>query len=91
MPSSLLVTHAIFLFQNYPQVQAANPTGLNRECNEDFSVCKKQGVQFQTPNTGMLTFMSDYTRADAPIEKLSVYRFFGECTHRSNATPLALR
>ena len=41
-------------------------------------MCKKQGVQFQTANTGMLTFMSDYTQADSPIEKLSVYRFFGE-------------
>ena len=65
---------------NYPQVQEPDPrgTGLNRECNDDFTVCKKQGVQFQTANTGMLTFLSDYTRADAPTEKLSVYRFFDD-------------
>jgi hypothetical protein len=63
---------------NFPLAQKRDPTGLNRECNEDFTVCKAQGLQFQTANTGMLTFMSDYTVAEAPIEKLSVYRFFGE-------------
>ena len=32
----------------------------------------------QTPNTGLLAFMSDYSDANAPTEKLSVYRFFDE-------------
>jgi hypothetical protein len=70
-----------FSIINFPLVQKPNPTGLNRECNANFTVCKKQGLQFQTANTGMLTFMSDYTELSHPgtsIEKLSVYRFFGE-------------
>ena len=52
-----------FSINNYPQVQKASPTGLNRECNANFTVCKKQGLQFQTANTGMLTFLSDYTQS----------------------------
>jgi hypothetical protein len=64
---------------NDPQEQErSDPTGLNRNCNANFTVCRQQGVPFQTANTGLLTFMSDYTDTNAPIEKLSVYRFFGE-------------
>eukprot|EP01048_Picozoa_sp_COSAG05_P012340 COSAG05_NODE_1226_length_5453_cov_6.202279_3_plen_219_part_00 len=108
-----------FSIINVPAEQPSNPTGLNRVCNANFTVCKKQGIQFQTANTGMLvrlqssfvmrahqlyihfsrarafifqrwilysfaktqTFMSDYTELShpgAPIEKLSVYRFFDD-------------
>ena len=79
-----------FSIINYPEVQQKSPTGLNRECSAgpaagqqgqgDFTVCKKQGLQWQSPNTGMLTFMSDYSQIShpLPIEKLSVYRFFDD-------------
>jgi len=79
-----------FSIINYPEVQQRNPTGLNRECSAgpaageqgqgNFTVCKKQGLQWQSPNTGMLTFMSDYSQISHPdpIEKLSVYRFFDD-------------
>lgn len=82
-----------FSIINFPQVQERNPTGLNRVCSAvkcangvncsnftDFTVCKKQGLQWQSSNTGMLTFMSDYTQLSHPtdIELLSVYRFFDD-------------
>ena len=58
------------------------PTGLNRECNKNFTICHKEGVFFQTAKSGILAFMSDYTNIDKstgkpkPVERLSVYRFF---------------
>ena len=61
--------------------QRSDPTGLNRKCNANYTICKQQGVQFQTASTVMLAFMSDYSSIDAPVEKLSVYRFFGEMSH----------
>jgi hypothetical protein len=79
-----------FSIINYPQVQPRTPTGLNRECSAgpaaghqgqgNFTVCKTQGLQWQSPNTGMLTFMSDYSQIShpTPTEKLSVYRFFDD-------------
>ena len=63
-----------FSIINYPSEQPASPTGLNRVCNENFTVCKKQGLQFQTANTGMLTFMSDYTQLSHPGVPISPRR-----------------
>lgn len=57
-----------------------SPTGLNRQCNGNFSICHTEGVFFQNPKSGVLAFHSDYTGAnagsDGPVERLSVYRFF---------------
>ena len=53
-----------------------HPTGLNRACNANFSVCSLQGVPhgFQTEKSGLLAFHADYTSSPAR-ERLSVYKF----------------
>ena len=50
--------------------------GLNRECNDDFTICPKQGVQFASPISGMLAFAADYTAKPAAVERVNPSFFF---------------
>lgn len=60
-------------------INSTDPKGLNIFCNDNYTICKKQGIQFQNPHSGMLTFMSDRSPSlPASVEMLSTYRFFDD-------------